>query len=336
MAETIFQDTLRLKPNQGNDTLSITIPGKLFKSSVHADTARKTLKIISRAKNTGEQDTSTSCFRNPVADINYRDSSNVVFTIRQNVLQDFPAVFTSINHEMYKQSRSAIASHLKTGDDLPEPVFQNDWFLPVLLFTVLIYGVVRSEIMKFFKDLGKFFSFRGIKELVSRERGSLFQWQATLFNLSSFINISIFLLLAAIWLDIIPSYVNQVKYSAFSFLIVISAATVRHITCLIVGNISEEREVFGEYLFWIYQAYRLASMILLVLSILILYTTAVPLSVLFYTGFVIVATMYLLRITRLFLIFISRHTSILYLILYLCALEIIPVAVIVKYAATIL
>jgi len=336
MTESIIQDTLTLRINQGRDTATHTVSANKLQNSARSDSAKHFQIVLPVIKKAWEQDTSTSCSRNPVADINYSDSSNVIFTVRQDILKEFPFVFTSINKEMDERSRAAITSHLKPGAALPEHVFQNDWFLPFLLFAILVYGLIRGELLKLFKDLGKFFFFRGIKELASKERGSHFQWQATLFNLSAFINISIFVLLSAIWLDIVPSYVNQARYSAISFIVVVSAVTARHIICLIVGNISEEQVVFGEYLYWIYQAYRVASMILLVLSIFILYTNILPANLLFYAGFVVVAGLYLLRISRLSLIFISRHISILYLILYLCALEILPVAVIVKYAAKIL
>jgi len=43
--------------------------------------------------------------------------------------------------------------------------------------------------------------------------------------------------------------------------------------------------------------------------------------------------LYLIRIIRLFLIFLKRSVSILYWILYLCALEFLPAAVTIKLAA---
>jgi len=40
-----------------------------------------------------------------------------------------------------------------------------------------------------------------------------------------------------------------------------------------------------------------------------------------------------MRIIKLFSIFLNRNISILYLILYLCALELLPVVVLIKYFA---
>jgi hypothetical protein len=41
--------------------------------------------------------------------------------------------------------------------------------------------------------------------------------------------------------------------------------------------------------------------------------------------------MYLIRVIRLIIIFLNRNISIFYLILYLCALEILPVLIVIKY-----
>ncbi len=48
-------------------------------------------------------------------------------------------------------------------------------------------------------------------------------------------------------------------------------------------------------------------------------------------GIIVLGILYLIRVLRLFVIFINRNISILYLILYLCALEILPILISVKY-----
>ena len=48
-------------------------------------------------------------------------------------------------------------------------------------------------------------------------------------------------------------------------------------------------------------------------------------------GIIIIGLMYLIRVVRLLIIFLNRNISIFYLILYLCALEILPGLIIVKY-----
>jgi hypothetical protein len=241
--------------------------------------------------------------------------------VRQDTIKQLPDSSAQVD----------LVKHLKTGDDLPSDLFHYDWSLPVILLTVFIYGVIKAESVKLFRGILKFISFRGINESASRDIGGLFQWQSTLFNLASFINISIFAFFTSLWYDIHPYKWNGFIYWLIFIAIIISALTLRHFVCIITGNLSSEKEVFYEYLVVIYQTYRLTGLFLLVISVLILYTTFIPVNILFYTGFSLVALLYLIRVFRLFLIFINRHVSIFYLILYLCALEILPVVIFVKY-----
>jgi hypothetical protein len=113
--------------------------------------------------------------------------------------------------------------------------------------------------------------------------------------------------------------------------IVIFGITSRHFMCLAAGNLSGESDVFNEYLITVYQSYRFSSVLLFGVIILLTYTVLSPVQVYFVFGVIILIIFYLYRVTRLLLIFIKRNMSILYLILYLCALEILPVLIIVKY-----
>jgi hypothetical protein len=272
-------------------------------------------------------DTTSVCFRNSIAN----DSANYFTRTDENHSQNFPFVFTAINRKIQEEIKADLVKHLKTGNELPVNFFHNDWILPVLLLTVFLYGVIYAESVKFFKGIIKFATLGGINESASRDMGGLFQWQSTLFNLASFINISLFAFLTVLWYDFSPFEAKRTVYWLISLGIIISALTLRHLMCIVIGNLSGETETFREYLIGIYQAYRLAGVLLLVIAILILYTTFIPVNILFYAGFSVVALLYFIRIFRLFLIFINRHASIFYLILYLCALEILPVVIIIKY-----
>ncbi len=269
----------------------------------------------------------TFCYRNSIA----VDSTNFFSGKEVSQIQGFPFEFTTINRKIQEEVRADLVRHLKTGTELAKDPFQNDWMLPVILLTVFLYGVVYSESIKFFRGIIKFATLGGINEPVSRDMGGLFQWQSTLFNLASFVNISLFAFLTALWYGFVPFEAKKTVYWLISLGVIIAALTVRHVVCIVVGNMSGEAEVFREYLLGVYSSYRLAGVFLLIDIALILYTTFIPLKILFFAGFAIMGLLYFIRIFRLFLIFINRHVTIFYLILYLCALEILPVVVIIKY-----
>jgi hypothetical protein len=327
----ILQDTIKPKMPVRQD-----LTKQLSDSSPHNYDAKTDSVLPSKAIHfqpvvkTFIADTALNCNRNSIADVTFIDSANLITRIDLNHLQDFPYIFTGINRHIFEEKKVELIKHLRSGDELVSDIFHNDWILPVILLTVLFYGVIKAESMKFFKGILKFISFHSINESASRDIGILFQWQSTLFNLASFISISLFAFLSTRCYDILPERKGFI-YWLISLVVIISALTLRHFICVITGNMSDEKEIFREYLISIYQGYRLAGLILLVMSILILYTTFIPINILFHTGFVIVALLYLIRVFRLFLIFINRHVSIFYLILYLCALEILPVVIIVRY-----
>jgi hypothetical protein len=276
-------------------------------------------------------DTTMSCRRGSMADVIFSDSTNIVIQIDQGHLQDFPFIFTGINKIAKEKSRAELIHQLKPGEKLPPNLYNNDWVLPLILVIVFIFGVVFSESASFFRGIFKFISFRGINESSSRDTGSIFQWQSSLFNLAAFLNISLFAFLSTIWSGLVFLEDKRFLLWLICLAVVISALTIRHLICIIVGNMSDEREIFREYLVGIYQYYRLAALFLLIISVLVLYTVFIPKNVLFYSGFSFIALLYTIRVLRLFLIFINRHVSIFYLILYLCALEILPVVILVKY-----
>jgi hypothetical protein len=282
-------------------------------------------------KITEVKDTTSICIRNRFSDVTFSDSSGIMLRIDGTHLQDFPYLFTELHRKRNEEIRSDLVKHLRSGNNIPPDSFHNDWALPVILFSVLIYGTIKGESARFFRAIFKFISFRGINENKSRDMGSFIQWQSILVNLASFINISLFAFITSVWYEIFPFDISSVVYWLILFLIIISAFTFRHLICIITGNISGEKEVFREYLSGIYQAYRLAGLLLLILTTLILYTSFMPVNVLIYAGFSLIALIYFIRVIHLFLIFINRHVSIFYLILYLCALEILPVVILVKY-----
>jgi hypothetical protein len=180
-------------------------------------------------------------------------------------------------------------------------------------------------------EVTRFIFFRGIGDPASRDTSALFHWESTILNLISFFNLALFAYCTALYYEYIPSGISGFFFWIITLGVIVAAVTIRHITCYFTGNVSTENNAFNEYIVTIYLSYRIMALVLFILVILISYTRLFPLKALFLTGFITIAILYLMRIIRLFLIFIKRNISVLYLILYLCALEFLPVVVTVKY-----
>jgi len=327
-----IQDTIRVKKVSGQDSLRQVSDSSGVKPVVQRDAALPQNTIYSpQSVKIKDSDTDSLSIRNSIADVTFYDSLNVVTRIDETILQNFPFVFTEISRRSREETKATLVKNLKSGDDLAAIPFHYDWVLPVILSSILFYAVLKAESGKLFNRLFKFFSFRPSNEISARDTSSLFHWQSSLFNLASFINIGLFAFFTSQWYEVLPVRDSWFVYWLGILLIVIAAFTLRVFACLITGSVSGEREIFRDYLMEIYQTYRFAGLALMIINVLIVYTTLLPENILFYSGFFLIALSYLIRVLKLFFIFINRHIPIFYLILYLCALEILPVVIIVKY-----
>jgi hypothetical protein len=129
----------------------------------------------------------------------------------------------------------------------------------------------------------------------------------------------------------VPAGINGILFWLICVGVVITAVFLRHIVCSITGSISGEKDVFRNYLLGVYQSYRFSALFLFTLVILMSYTRILPARECFVAGIVVLGIIYLIRVFRLVRIFLNRNISIFYLILYLCALEFLPVVISVKY-----
>ena len=262
-------------------------------------------------------------------------SSDSVRIKQKFLLQDnsgsFPFNFIKENARQETESRQLIEKNLRNGRGLPSNPFHSDWIILVVVIVIFLYGLIQTVSRKTILEVTGFFNFRSIGDPVSRDTGGLFHWESTLINAVSFINIALFAYCGTVYYEVSPSWLSGIKLWLILLGIIIVIITIRHFVCLVTGNISGEKEAFNEYLVTIYQSYRFLALLLFFLVILISYTNLFPEKTLLLAGSILYSSVYLIRIIRLLFIFLNRNISISYLILYLCALEFLPVVISVKY-----
>ena len=209
---------------------------------------------------------------------------------------------------------------LVNGEALPAMPFRNDWTIGIIILSVILFSIVYASTKTLFSTM----------EGENKTR-KLFRWESILLNVSSLFIISIFAYFAVSYKGIVSGNLAGFTIWFFSMLIIVIAITLRHFTCIITGFMSGLVEIFNIYLINIYQTYRFAGFFLFILIILFFYTPLINAANGFVIGCSVVAILYLIRILRLFLLFINYKVSIFYLILYLCTLEILPVLILIKY-----
>jgi hypothetical protein len=326
------QDTVRLSKIVIKESIRIkTFSLPEVKRVSLKDTARPAPPSAPKPMFDGLADTTSVCMRNPIADLTFNDSANFIFTLKPGFRNGFPYSFTEKNRVKQEEENAILIRHLKPGEKIAVNPLHDDWIILIILISSFLYSLIRTTSKNLVSGVARVFMFRGINGPSPRDIGRLFNWQSTILNLASFLVLGLFVYCFALYNDFVPSGIEGIKGYLISFGIIITAITLRHIACLVTGNLSGERELFSDYLLGIYQSYRLSAIFLLIIVILLSYTLFLPVKVYFISGIIALGLIYILRITRLFIIFINRNISIFYLILYLCALEILPVGISVKY-----
>jgi len=277
------------------------------------------------------QDTTSVCSRSPVADVTFYNPDFVIRSIDPVFLDSFPYQFTEKNIKVRSERMASLEKSLHNGQVLPRRLFHDDWVIGILLFAIVLFSLVHAGSKNFLHGIERYFLFRGTNEEGTRDMQGMFQWQSTLMNLSSFMIISVYACFAASYYELIPDTIPDFVAWAIALGSIIVSVTLRHLACTGTGVLSDQRSVFHDYLHTVYQSYRFGAFFLFFLVIMMAYTSVHADKSYFIAGASILIILYLIRIFRLFLIFINRNISIFYLILYLCALEILPVLITIKY-----
>jgi hypothetical protein len=228
------------------------------------------------------------------------------------------------------EQRTSLEHSLRNGELVTTGPLNKDFAIIILLAAVFLLTIVRSS-LKNFQPVTRFLLFRGINEPSSGDTNVLFHWQTTLLNLVAFFIIGLFACQAMAISGGMPGGMSAIMFWFISLGIIIAALTTRHLICSITGNLSGQKDAFNAYLVGVYQFYHFTAFILFILIVVKTFTVLLPAEAYVMAGICGIVIMYLIRAIRLLLIFMNRNISIFYLILYLCALEILPLAIVIRY-----
>ena len=280
-----------------------------------------------------EPDTASVCTRNPISDVTFYDSTSFIFTIESPPPDGFPFALIEAGARRESQEKETLIRSLREGDSIPSQPFSGDWPVFAVMASIFLYSLISLISRRFFQDMKRFFLFRGVGDPASRDMQALFHWQSTIINLVSFLNVALFAYCAAEYFEFIPEMIPGFIFWLMCTVLVMVTVTARHLICLMTGNISDQPDAFSEYIITVYHSYRYGAVLLFLISVMIMYTGIFKTEALLLAGSLVTGATYLIRVIRLFMIFIRKSISIFYLILYLCALEFLPVVVLLKYFA---
>ena len=203
-----------------------------------------------------------------------------------------------------------------------------DWLVGVLVFSFILFASVRLIFNKYLSQVFQSTTNYSTFTRLFRER------YFNLFHASFRLDVIFNLILALFSYQFISIFkINfGLKQSFYIYLtcliIIIGYFTAKRIAYFLIGVLTESRQEVQEYLFSIKTYNRVLGMFLLPITAIIAFVPMKQTEPLLFAGLLIIAVFYLFSLIRGGKIFLKKHFSISYLILYLCTLEFLPLLLI--------
>ena len=203
-----------------------------------------------------------------------------------------------------------------------------DWLVGVLVLSFFLFATVRLIFNKYLSQLAQATINYSTFSRVFRER------YFNLFHASFRLDLIFALIMPLFGYQFISSYkINfGLSKSFYVYLaciaMVIGYFMVKKVIYYIIGLLTENIHEVQEYLYSIKVFNRVLGLFLLPVTAIIAFVPLYQPEPLLFTGLGIVLVFYLLSLIRGSKIFLKKHFSIFYLILYLCTLEFLPLLLI--------
>ncbi|MDZ7738214.1 MAG: DUF4271 domain-containing protein [Bacteroidales bacterium] len=217
------------------------------------------------------------------------------------------------------------------GEPLAVDILRAEWIFALLMIPVLLY---------LFVSLYEKYSLIRIVRIVFSNKFAHTTYRnltpgtqvfQMLLGLLSLISIASFMLFTELHFDIIFYGLDPPMLWLFNLGLASLAISFRYIINHTIAAVTRTKNAFREYFFNISRSYKLIGILLMILNFFISYLVSVPDRYLIISAFIFIAILLVFRFIRLVYVFIINRLSLSYMILYLCALEILPVLLLIKY-----
>lgn len=206
---------------------------------------------------------------------------------------------------------------------------KTPWFIAIIIVILILFSKIKLSfprvtplvLLSFVKnsEVNKLFNSRNARHKACY----LFM------NSLSFLVSSVFVFELAVYYKILQeAYLINLLYI---MAIVLALALAKIVLANILGFIFRSSLVVSEYVFNFLLVWKTVAMLLIPVVIAIPFVNFSVVYIFNYIGLFIVSLAYILIILRSIKILFLKHVSFLYLILYLCALEMVPLAIAYKY-----
>lgn len=199
-----------------------------------------------------------------------------------------------------------------------------DWLVGVLVLSIILFASVRLIFNKYLSQLIQSTTNYSTFTRTFRER------YFNLFHASFRLDIIFSLVMALFFYQILTNFkINPGASKSYSVFLICLGITVgyfiaKRLVYFLLGVLTESQAEVQEYLFSITVFNRVLGIFLLPVTAVIAFVPLSQVEPLLVAGLVIIGVFYIMSLFRGGKIFLKKHFSISYLILYLCTLEILP------------
>jgi len=206
----------------------------------------------------------------------------------------------------------------------------HDWLLGVFLLSFIILAWIRLFYNKFLSPTVVALINQQVSYNLFRDRSSVSSRVALGLNVIFYLNTGLYLYLTLTYLKIEIGRLGGFRAYVILTALIIALYAVKSIVLYLLGAISLTQKTFAEYTHTVFLFNRNLGLALFPVVLGMVYISDTVLPLFLYSGMVLILLAYMLRLYRGFQIFIREGVSILYWILYLCALEFLPILLFLK------
>lgn len=249
---------------------------------------------------------------------------------QQQENQALPQPIEQTPADTLSQTRQPLANDSFLALEKDNPLYGKDWIAAVLLFVLFVVAWLRFVNPKYLSTLPQAILRFGESRKYRKESNILSLRTALMLRIVFSLYVGLFLFLAFKFYEIETLALNDfwryLIFSGFIFFIY----EIKRFFFNTIGFISSARNISGEYMFNVFLLNQGLGLVLIPVVVALPFVSEQFTHLLIITGFVLIGFFYLFRIFRGIQIIVDKHISILYLILYLCTLEILPLLMLIK------
>lgn len=215
------------------------------------------------------------------------------------------------------------------GETRPDGLINTDVSFILLSLSLMIITILTVFFHRNIISGLASISFRKHGEMAPPGTSEVFSWPPILRNIFTVLNISLFAAITILTFGLaIPGlFGGSTGLTAVIAGAFLAALLIRHLTTIIMAEITGLQSLYREYMNIVYNTWFACALLLFIINTIILFAPLENPSLIIKTGLIIVAISLIIRSLRLMSIFIDKHVSVFYFLLYLCALEVLPVLV---------